>query len=102
LEEYTWSNLGPAGNRITNAEFNQKLLEEKNKNKPKLTPKEEKPWWDIFGTQSNIKPPTQSRSIAKAQFAPMPLSRPDIAKDSAASNPDVITNTLILAMTPTA
>ncbi len=101
-QDGTWSNLGPAGNRITNAEFNQKLLEEKNKNKPKLAPKEEKPWWDIFGTQSNIKPPTQSQSIAKAQFAPMPLSRPDIAKDSAASNPDVITNTLILAMTPTA
>ena len=93
----SWTNL--VGNKITNAEFNQKLLEEKNKNKPKDSKKH---WWDIFGTQSNIKPPTQSQSIAKAQFAPMPLSRPDIAKDSAASNPDVITNTLILAMTPTA
>lgn len=93
----SWTNL--VGNRITNAEFNQKLLEEKNKNKPK---DDKKPWWDIFGTQSNIKTPTQSQPIAKAQFAPMPLSRPDIAKDSAASNPDVITNTLILAMTPTA
>ena len=56
----------------------------------------------LAGGNASIQNSTPSSTIAKAQFTPLPVNKPDIAKDSIASNPDVITNTLILSMVPTA
>lgn len=90
----SWTNL--VGNPISNAELNQMILEERNKNKPK--PKEERPWWDVFGPKSNVNIPSQSpsSSIAKAQFTPLPINVPDVGRDDMTSNTEVITNTNIM------
>ena len=56
----------------------------------------------LAGGNASTQNSTPSSTIAKAQFTPLSVNKPDIAKDSIASNPDVITNTLILSMVPTA
>jgi len=93
-----WANQ--FGNTITNAEFNQLLIEHKIKINRNFKTSTNKPWWDIFGTQSKMNIPTQIQpQTAKAQFTPLPIIQPNIARDDIASSPETIVNTHIIAMT---